>query len=353
MSFRPAERIREPAEPMKPVVDPAGWTAAQLAADDDWIYELSTEETDDILTAVDAVRRRGLDIIDVRRSDVKMPVVDRTLALLYDELLEGRGFFLLRGLPVERMDRADAAIAFWLIGTRLGRALSQNAQGHMLGHVKDLGADYSRPDVRGYLTNAEMNFHCDQCDYVGLLCLHPAKSGGASRIASSVTAYNEMLKTRPDLAQELVREFYLTRHGEIPPGSKPWYKLPTFSFRDGYFSGRGASGHVAKAQKLPGVPPLTDAQKEAIAMLKEINRSTYFDMDFRAGDIQFLHNHVIVHTRTAFEDWPEPERKRHLMRLWLTDPAGRPLVDGYRENIQGVEVAGMVRHAPLDVSEAA
>jgi len=198
-----------------------------------------------------------------------------------------------------------------------------------------------------------MSFHSDQCDYVALLCMHPSRSGGRSRIASTVAIYNEMLEACPDLVAELTAEFYQTRHGEVPPGEKPWYKLPVFSFHDGYFSARGAGVHALKAQGLPGVPAFTDNQRAAFDAFQDVAKSLCFEMDFRPGDIQILHNHVTVHTRTAFEDWPEPERKRHLMRLWLSDWAGRPLVPGFRENLQGIEVAGMAPSAPVDSFEPA
>ncbi len=353
MAFRPAQRTRERAVSMEPLVDPAGWHARDLATNEDWVYELSEAESGEVLAAVAEVERRGLDILEMRREDFSMPRFDAALGILYDELLEGRGFVVVRGLPIEDLTKAQAAAAFWGIGTRFGRALSQNRKGHMLGHVKDFGGDYADLNVRGYQTSAEMSFHSDQSDYVALLCMRPSRTGGKSRIASTVTIYNEMLKACPELAEELIAEFHQTRHGEVPPGEKPWYKLPVFSFHEGYFSARGAGVHALKAQGLPGVPAFTEKQRAAFDAFQDMATRLCFDMEFRPGDIQILHNHLMVHTRTAFEDWPEPERKRHLMRLWLGDWAGRPLVPGFRENIQGIEVAGMVPSAPIDNLEPA
>jgi hypothetical protein len=354
MTFRPAIRRREPAVPMQPLVDPAGWTAAELAANDDWIYVLSEAERDDLRKAVADVQKRGLDILEVTREDFPLPHLEAGLAALHDELLEGRGFFLLRGLPIEEFDKTQAGIAFWGMGLRFGRALSQNPKGHMLGHVKDFGGDYADPLVRGYQTAAEMSFHSDQCDYVALMCVQPSMSGGASRICSTVTLYNTMLAEHPDLAAALIAEFYLTKHGEVMPGEEPWYKMPLFSFHEGYFSARGAGAHIRKAQDLPGVPKFTDAQNRALKLYQETARRLYFDMDFRPGDIQILHNHVALHTRTAFQDWPDVARKRHLMRLWLAaDESGRPVVPGFRENIQGIPSPTASYCAPVDAFEAA
>lgn len=350
MFVKTAPGRREPAMPMRPVVDPAGWTAADLAGKDDWVYSLSASEINDIADAAARVQARGQDLTAVRREDFPLPRFRHGLDDIRDELRDGRGFVMLRGLPVGEWSRLQSAIAYYGIGTHLGRPLSQNAQGHMLGHVKDLGGDYSK--TRGYLTNATMTFHADLCDYVGLLCLHPAKSGGESRIASSITLYNEMLKRRPDLTAELLNDFYYSRHGEIPPGMDPWFKLPPLSIERGYLSVRGVSSYITKAQGLPGVPPLTERQKEALAFYHQVVDEIAYDMLFEQGDIQFLNNYVVQHTRRGFEDWPEPERKRHLYRLWLSDEESRPLAPAFRDLIRGIEVEGFTPSAPLDAELA-
>jgi hypothetical protein len=244
------------------------------------------------------------------------------------------------------------AIAYWLIGIRFGRPLSQNMKGHMIGHVKDFGGDYADRTIRGYQTSAEMTFHSDQCDYVGLYCVSPAREGGASRIASTVTIYNEMLKIDPTLAGELMKDFYIAAHSEL--GDVPVRKKPIFAFHRGYFSTRGAGAHIAKVQGRAGVPALTPKQLEALKMYRDLALEYHFDMDFRPGDIQVLHNHVTLHTRTAFEDWPEPERKRHLMRLWLAeDHGGRPLLPGIRESLQGIRGKKTTLSVPADAFEPA
>lgn len=352
MPFKPTPRKREPAAPMKPLVDPAGWTAADLAASDDWIYELSDAERDDLRDAVARIEKQGRAILDITREDFPLPVLDPGLEALYDELLEGRGFFLMRGVPVEAFTKEQAAIAFWGIGTRFGSALSQNIKGHMLGHVKALGVSYEDQLVRGYQTADEMRFHSDQCDYVALLCLHPAKKGGASRIASAVTLYNELLKSHPDLVEELVEDFYFTKYNEDKNGKATWYKMPVFSFHDGYFTSRGIGARIMKAQNIPEVPKFTERRKQAVEAYHAKVHEIYFDMDFQPGDIQFLHNHVTLHSRTAFEDWPEDERKRHLMRLWFGDEAGRPTVPGFRDELKGIVVHDAPLSAPIDNFEA-
>ena len=352
MDGQPRQSNREPAAPGAPAVDPAAWYADDMLKTDDWIYTLSDAEIGDLMDAVAGAEAQGVDIKDIARENFPLPVFGPVLDDIYGDLTEGRGFILIRGLPVADITRWQAGAAFYGMGTYLGRAISQNPMGHVLGHVKDMGKNYDDPMARGYQTAAQMNFHSDQCDYVGLLCLQPSKSGGASLIVSSMTVYNEMVKRRPDLAEALSKSFYFTKHGEVAGGEDPWYRMPIFAFHEGYLSIRGAGAHVRKAQILPGVPKFTGADEEALKFFQELANELVMPMDFQPGDIQFLHNHVMLHTRTAFEDYPEPERKRHLMRLWLSDPAGRPTPPGYRENIRGIVVDGTVLTAPLDMTEA-
>jgi len=353
MSFRPTTGfVREPATAMQPLVDPAGWTRDQLAASDDWVYALSEAELGELARAVADVEARGLDIKDIGRDDFPLPTLGPALRALRDELLDGRGFLLIRGVPVARLTKAQAAAIFWGIGVWLGRPVSQNARGHLLGHVKDLGGDYKDANTRGYMTRAHMGFHADQCDYVGLMCYHPAMKGGESRIVSAVTLYNEMLRRRPDLVEELTRDFCWTRHGEIPPGKMPWYPHAVFSFERGYFAARGISSHIFKSQGMDGVPPFTERQLEAFDLFRRLADELAYDMPFQQGDMQFLHNHVLLHSRRGFEDWPEPERKRHLFRLWLCDEEGRAIRPSFRDHIRGIRVAGATFTAPLDVEGA-
>lgn len=347
--WQSSERHREPAVMGQPIIDPAGWHPDSFRDSSCWIYRLNDREIGEIMDAVSAAERDGLDLMAITRDNFTLPGLSASLAEIRAELLDGRGFALIRGLPAREMSREKTARAFWGIGTHMGRALSQNRSGHLLGHVTDLGGDYAK--VRGYMTKAEMKFHCDRADFLSLCCLHPAKSGGAHRICSSVTVYNEMLKTRPDLVEELTFRFYRARNGELPPGAtEPWTRQPLFSITEGYFAARGASAAIAKGQKLPGVPPLTSAQQEAIALYRSLCEQLYIDIDFEPGDISYVNNHVTLHSRTAFEDWPEPERKRHLLRLWITTDGARPVHEDIWSEIQGVVVEGTTFKASLEMA---
>ncbi len=350
--------LRRPAEPMKPVVDPAGWTGAELKASDDWVFRLDAGDIAEIDAAAEGVEARGLDIKDISRDDFPLPGLDSKLAQIKTELIDGRGIAVLRGLPVERYDIARSAAAFWGMGLRIGEPVSQNHKGHVLGHVLDLLGD-SRdkdPTTRAYNTSSALDYHSDSCDVAVLLCLHKAKSGGESLVASTVAVYNEMLRRRPDLVEELIKPWYRDRRGEIPPGKKPWFELPIFNFPDGHLTTSWASYYIRSAQRFDELPRFTDHQIEALDGFSASAAELSYEMTFEPGDIQFLHNHVAVHARTIYQDHPEADRKRHLLRLWLTTPGGRPLPEGLRDRYAGLKpgqrphgimVEGMELSAPL------
>jgi hypothetical protein len=345
---------RVPAVAMQPVIDPAGWTPQSLGPVEDWAYRISDRDEDEIIAAVEEFPKRRLPLTDVSRESFPLKSLAAVLTDFRRELIDGRGMVMVRNFPVDRLDREGIAIAYMGLGSYLGDKMMQNKYGHVLGHVKDIGENYGTTG-RSYNTSAEVRFHSDACDYVGLLCLHPAKEGGTSRVASSVTLYNKMLERRPDLVEVLTKDFYRSHKGEMTPGTSPFYKMPIFCFTDGYFSAIGAGSTIEKALWLPGVPLLTPAQQEAIALYRDIVDEFAADIEFKKGDIQFLANHVTLHSRREFEDWPEPRRRRHLLRLWLRDPAGKPIPVEQRgtRRDKGIEIAGLKMVAPLDVEVVA
>jgi hypothetical protein len=352
-SFKTAKRL--PAQAMQPVVDPAGWSPERLKDVSSWSYRITERDADELAEGVAAVRRQGVAVVDVDRDSFPLKSFGDVLRDVRHELMDGLGIVMMQNFPLDRFDREETAIAYIGLGSHLGETKSQNKFGHILGHVKDLGGDYQDPQTRGYMTSAEMRFHTDACDYVGLLCLQTSKTGGASRIASSVTVYNRMLERRPDLVELLTQDFYRSRSGEISPGDLPYFKQPIFSFTEGYFSATGVGAVIDKAQKLPGVPKFTPAQQEAVDLYRQTVDESALDIDFQRGDIQFLNNFVMLHTRREYEDWAEPARKRHLLRLWLRDPNGRVIPKEQRDGRfgAGVHVKGVARNAPLDVEAAA
>ena len=307
----------------------------------DWIHTFTLAE----IAQIDAAVRQAEaidDIIDIKRSDFPVPALEPLLQRVRRETLHGRGFMLLRGIPVERYTLRQSAIAYWGLGLYLGEAVSQNGQGHVLGHVTNLGLDYADPEVRGYQTSARLNYHADSSDLVALLCLRASKSGGLSSIASSTTLWNEMARTRPDHARTLMAPLYYTRWGEIPEGKKPYAEINVFTPHQGRMIASYVRSSINKSQTLPSVPRLTPQQIEAMDHLDALaaDPRIHLDMEFRAGDIQVLCNHSILHSRTAYEDWPEVAKRRHLLRLWLACDDGPALPQFMTDRFLGLTAGG-------------
>jgi hypothetical protein len=343
----------------KPIEGPSAWTGAEMRGREaEWCYRLSPSHTAEIEAALQAVKARGLDIADIRRDDFPLPTLGPVLEQLRDEVLDGRGFVLVRGMPVEDRPIAESATAYWGVGSYFGSARSQNAKGHLLGHVYDLGGrSATDPTIRSYATAERQNFHIDRCDVVALLCLRRAKSGGLSAIVSSMTLHNVMAARRPDLLERLYQAFPVDRRGEVPEGKAPFYEAPVFNEYAGTLSVLYSRLHIGSSQRFPEARRLTAEDVEALDMLADLasDPELRLDMTFMPGDIQFLHNHTILHARTAYEDWPDTERKRHLLRLWLSPPSARPLPPVFAEcygNITigdrgGIICEGTRLHAPL------
>lgn len=350
--WQPTSRSHRPAILGQPIEDPSAWRREDLEASQAHMYHLSEAEISDILDAVARVEGRGLELKDITREAFTLPAFGSVLADLRREVIEGRGFVFLRGLPVDGRSLYQTAAAFWGIGAHMGRAVSQNGKGHLLGHVKNMGEVITSATGRGYNSASELGFHADSCDIFGLCCLRTSKSGGQHRMVSSMTVYNEMLKRCPELVEELAFRFYRSRRGELPPGeTDPWTRQPVFSITDGFFATRGASSTIKRAQGMPGVPDLTIAQNEAIRAYNTLAAELAMEVDFEPGDISLVQNYVALHARTQYEDWPEPERKRHLLRLWMSFDGARPLhADIIRDHEQGILEAGTVLHAPLEAA---
>jgi len=340
-----------------PVSGPAAWYGPEFAKQrNSWTYVLSGAHRQELDRAIEAVR--GRDIIGIGANDFPLPTLKKTLREIRKETLQGRGFALLRGIPVADYGERDAALAFWGIGAHLGEAVSQNGKGHVLGHVQDLGLDYGNMAVRGYQTSSRLPYHTDSSDLVCLLTLQTAKSGGMSSIVSSVTLYNEMLKSDPELVRLLTRPVYRTRWGEVPEGKKPYSKVPIFNLFRGTVITTYVRSAIRKGQKIEGVPKLTAAQEEALDRLDALaaDPALHLDMALEVGDLQILNNHQILHSRTAYVDHEEPAQRRHLLRLWLACEDGPELplamtaafqgrTAGGRPN--GIKVPGVPLNAPI------
>ncbi len=319
---------------------PSAWLGPDLSRRTDWICQLDSGDVNEILTAIEQFRSSGLAFDEISPKTFVLERLSAKLESILGDLLHGRGFVLIRGFPVQQLDQEGCAIGFLGIGSYLGAFRSQNAKGHLLGHVRDIGRDINDANTRYYQTNRALAYHTDSCDIVGLLSLKTSKTGGQSRLVSSVSIYNKMMETRADLATALFTPMPTDRRGEVPEGMLPWFDLPVFNWHEGLLSTIYAGQYIRSAQQnFPQARRLTDLEHEAIDYLDVLtnDESLNMSMAFEPGDMQFIHNHQILHARTDFEDWPEPERKRHLFRLWLAPAQGRSLPASFAQRYGSVE----------------
>ena len=331
---------------MKPmsVGSPAEWTADSLAADPRWTFTLGDNARRDLAEAV----RRGHDpakaLIDYRRADFDLGSAAGLLAAAFDEAKHGRGIALIRGLPRDVLDEAQFELLTWAIGLHAGVPRPQGKATHYLSAVRDAGTVYRSAGGRGYSSNAELDFHTDGADVVGLACFNRARSGGRSMVTSSLTAHNRMAVERPDLAEALHEPFYFSRQAEQADDEGPCYPNPIFDACEGRLFSKWNRNRVTMAQRIEGVPTLTQRQRDATDMLDEVLRrpDLMYLMDLQPGDLQLLNNHVALHSRTNFEDYEEPARKRLLFRLWIAPPNSVRLPESWRPAYRSVE-PGTVR----------
>ncbi|MGH6949153.1 MAG: TauD/TfdA family dioxygenase [Kiloniellales bacterium] len=350
-----------PPTPLPPSAldGPAAWLGPEMARDPDrWLVTLTQRDIDELERAARHYLSLGRDVGEIAAADFPLEGFADHLKALRAKLLHGCGVEMLRGLPIEGYSQEFAATVFCGIGAHLGSARSQNAEGHILGHVRDTGASSKDPATRIYRTAERQSFHTDSADVVGLLCLRQAREGGQSLLVSALSIFNRFRETRPDLLERLFDPIATDRRGEIPEGARPWMEIPPLSWHAGQLTVFYQRQYIDSAQRFAGAPRLTAAHVEALDLFDALanDPSLHFGMQLKPGDMQFVYNHTQLHDRTAFVDWPEPARRRHLLRLWLSLPGDRPLPDCFKERYGSIEPGkrgGIVTretrlHAPLD-----
>lgn len=318
---------------IQPIGGAAAWRPAQLEASGAWLRRLTAAEIVDLDSGFARLKAGGKGMLEMTREDFPLGPFAAVLAEAAREMESGIGFRTLRGIPVERYSVEDARLLFWAIGTHLGVARPQGKASQLISDVRDAGGTYRGYGGRGYNTNAELDFHTDGSDVVALLCLKTAKSGGLSRLASSVAIHDALLAERPELIETLYGLFPHSRQKEEAADETPTYMAPVYSLKDGHFASRYIRNHIRSTQQIEGEPRLTEQQHAALDAIQALASSDdfCFSMWLEPGDLQLVNNHVLIHSRTHYEDFEEPERKRHLLRLWLAVPEGRPLCDAMRE----------------------
>ena len=311
-----------------PYNGPSNWMADDMQDQNEWLVQLQPSQIVEFDAALRRAKAQGLQISEVTKENFPLPEFDGLVPDILERLENGRGVVVLRGLPAEQYSKDALRVLYWGIGKALGTAVSQSSKGDYLGDVRNFGSDVHSATGRGYMSNQYLPFHCDTCDVVVLMVARKAKAGGRSMICSSVAIRNEIAATRPDLLDVLYQPFPWSWKGQEPKGAMPYYMQPIYSAHEGRFSSRFIQPHIVAAfENFKELVPMTAQQAEAMELINQLANEPrfHFGMLFEAGDIQLLNNHVTMHSRTGFDDYEDEDRKRHLLRMWLSVENSREL----------------------------
>jgi len=270
---------------------PSAWMGTDLQTrQNEWLYTLCASDISEIEHAARHYLSLGRDVGEITAQDFPLPQFSQHLQKMSQKLLHGIGVEVIRGLPIQSYSLEFAAAIFCGLGAHLGSARSQNAAGHILGHVRDIGADPNDPNARIYQTNARQSFHTDSADVVALMCLQDAKEGGDSLLVSAETIYNEMRATRPDLLSLLFDPIATDRRGEVPEGMKPYMTIPPLSWHDGRLTVFYQRQYIDSAQRFPDAMRLTPEHIEALDYFDELanDPDLHIKMRLIPGDMQFV-----------------------------------------------------------------
>lgn len=314
----------------EPVTEPSAWKSAQFEANESFIEFLTPDEIEEIGQAVRYVRENGLKTFAFERNDFPAPAFAERLARASYEVEHGRGFVILRGMPMDRYDQDDIYAITWAIGKMIGEPLSQNARGDLIGAVTDVGSDYENDmNARGYLSRADLPWHCDYADCSVLVCVRPAKTGGGLLISSSMTVYNTILEEHPEYIDILSKGFPWDLRGEGVTGTLEEvtdHDIPVYSYYEGRLSCSFNGRRIKSARPKIGTE-FTDIELAAVESIYEIasRAENKICLAIQAGDIQLMNNHMIFHARDKYEDHSDPALKRLQLRLWINLENGRAL----------------------------
>jgi hypothetical protein len=340
--------------PMTSTNSPRAWTAEEARADTSWVQRLSAFEVEGFQSALRHARTLGKPLLDMEQADFPLPDVSRRALERAIATTQGRwGMCLLKGFPVDTWSEPDTKLAYWGMSLYMGVGRTQNRASQVMNDVRNEGGDYKVKGGRGYNTNAGLDFHQDSCDVVGLLCRRTARQGGTSKVISSIALRDEVQRLRPDLMPVLQQTWFHSYQGTQDPSQPPFYGCPIFGDDPKHFAARTNRKNTDAAQRdFPEVPRLSGPQLEALDLLDQLMPSPLlcFTMELERGDMQLLNNYVTLHSRTPFEDYDEPDQKRHLLRLWLSIPSSQPLPpqwEAYYGDVRAGAVRGGVRGSAI------
>ncbi len=308
------------------VNDKSAWMGRDFRNDDSWIVTLTQGQIGELSDAARRCVERGIALTEVTRGDFALTALAPAIEQWAEEINNGRGFVLVRGLPAAQLGDAMVRMIFWGIGLYMGTPVSQNSYGEMLGEVYDEGVKMGTGRVRGYRTNQRLMFHTDRADIVGLLCQRTAKAGGLSSLVSSTRIYNEIAQNHPEYLPPLERGYI---HATMEEGGAfTTYRVPVYSVKDGTVSCRILRNTIENARKM-GHAKYDELETAALEYMDGLTNAEEMrlDMMLERGDMQFINNYTTLHARTEFEDHAEAEKKRHMVRLWLKAFGRRRVVD--------------------------
>jgi hypothetical protein len=345
------------SDPIRPITGANVWHGNDMARSPRWQRRLAPVQLAEIDAALVTAKARGVPSWEaVTTADFPLPGLDALFDDIREELENGSGLLMLRGIDPSRYTLDDAKIVYAGIARQLGTLVFSNRGGEIMREIRDVGADVGRrygeiSDGQGAaflssysrtLSNGSLRYHTDRCDVVALFCIRQAMKGGLSQLCSSAAVHNTMLERRPDLCAALYEDVWRSRFGEEDEGDTLGYPLPVWGQRDGKFTSHYSRTFVEAGQRRPEAPRVSAAQWEALDLLSELADELSFEMSFTPGDIQFVNNHVIYHARGAFEDDAGAGRDRLLLRLWLSMPNSRALPQGHEVLWRSTE-AGALR----------
>jgi len=314
------------------ITEACNWLGPDIISSGRWIYQLTGDDIAEIDAAMHFGKERGLGLADLTKENFPLATFQARIDAMLEEIETGLGIYLFRGFPSMDYCKDDLRHICWGIGLHCGRAVSQSKRGDVLGDVRDIGTPADGPNFRGYTSSGELTYHSDAADVTALFCLRAAKEGGLSRIVSLAAIHDEILRTRPDLLHALYELCHWGRQGNELPGQSPYYTQPIFGTAHGRFAGRYTRTHIRTAELSGTAPPPSKDQLEGFHLMDAIAASPefYVSMMFEPGDLQFLNNHVTLHTRTAFDDFDDEGLKRHLLRLWFSPANSRELPASFK-----------------------
>jgi hypothetical protein len=323
----------------------AGWKVSNLNKDASWRFLLDEVAQTHLRKMIKSTFDKDRPIFDYNANEFDLGPAHDTIATAVDMAHHNLGIALLRGLPHDGISEKEFELLNWAIGLQTGVARPQGIASQYISQVRDIGTNYRAKTGRGYSSNAKLDFHTDGCDLVTLACYNKAKVGGRSMVSSSVSAWQTLCTERPDLAEVAHHSnFYFSRQNEQSGDEPPYYQQPLFDFEDGRLFAKWNRNRVRTAQQIEGVPKLTSSQIEVTGLLDEIlsRPEIMLKMYLVPGDLQILNNHVMLHSRTDYVDYPAPEDKRLLSRLWLAPPDSAELPDSWGAYFRSTR-AGTVR----------